>query len=154
MVALFVMMLVIVADVFMRYVFNAPIRGSYDLVGICLVVMVSFGFARVISDHDEILVDLVDAMVPPAVTRLLAHLAGLGSAVVLVFLFWAMAGPAASAYRYGDRSLELGLPMWMVWAVALVGLVGAVLAAFVAMLLPRPAERSNDPVQGAGDGFE
>ena len=30
--ALIILMLVTVADVFLRYVFNNPVRGSYDLV--------------------------------------------------------------------------------------------------------------------------
>ncbi|MDP2780605.1 TRAP transporter small permease [Devosia sp.] len=152
MLALFAMMLVVVADVFMRYVFNAPIRGSYDMVGILLVIMVSFGFARVIADRAEIVIDLVDSFVPASVARGLSVIAGIGGGVVLGFIFWAMIGPAKSAYAYGDRSLELNLPVWTIWVMALLGLSGAMLASLRVMFVPW--DPGSSPVHGDGSGFE
>lgn len=40
-----------------------------------------------------------------------------------------MFGPARDAFTYGDRSLELGVPLWTLWAVAFVGLAGTCWAA-------------------------
>jgi len=147
--ALVAMMLIIVADVFMRYAFNAPIPGSYDLVGIALAVMVFFGLAQVISDRAEITIDIIDNLSSPAFVRLLKLIAGLAAFGILVFVFWSMVGPMLSAYRYGDRSLELNLPVWLIWVVSLVGLSGAILAAFLTMFTPQqsdilPNERGND----------
>lgn len=131
MLALVAMMTIIVADVFMRYAFNAPIPGTYDLVGILLAIMVFFGLAKVISERAEITIDLVDSLVPPIVVRLLMMIASLVALGVLGFIFWSMIGPMISAHRYGDRSLELNLPVWLTWALSLVGLSGAILAAFM-----------------------
>ena len=39
-IALVVMMLVVVADVALRFLFNLPVRGAYDIVSVCLLVMV------------------------------------------------------------------------------------------------------------------
>lgn len=133
MLALVAMMTIIVADVFMRYAFNAPIPGTYDLVGILLAIMVFFGLAKVISERAEITIDLVDSLVPPIVVRLLMIIASLIALGVLGFIFWSMIGPMISAHRYGDRSLELNLPVWLTWALSLVGLSGAILAAFMAV---------------------
>ena len=41
--ALGVMMLVVVADVILRAVFNTPVKGAYDVVSISLLVMTMFG---------------------------------------------------------------------------------------------------------------
>lgn len=132
MLALVAMMTIIVADVFMRYAFNAPIPGTYDLVGILLAIMVFFGLAKVISERAEITIDIVDTLVPALVVRLLMIIASLIALAVLLFVFWSMIGPMISAHRYGDRSLELNLPVWLTWALSLVGLAGAILAAFMA----------------------
>lgn len=131
MLALMAMMMIIVADVFMRYAFNAPIPGTYDLVGILLAIMVFFGLAKVISERAEITIDIVDSLLPQAVVRMLKLIASLTALGILIFIFWSMIGPMISAHRYGDRSLELNLPVWLTWVLSLVGLTGAVLAAFM-----------------------
>ncbi len=143
MLALLAMMLVVVGDVFMRFVFNAPIRGSFDLVGMCLVVMVAFGLPRVIADRMELAIELIDIMVPPRVVRVLSMVAGTLSTLVLLFILWAMIKPAISAYNYGDRSLELNVPVWIIWVLALAGIASAAVAALAASLMPsEPAGRA------------
>lgn len=123
-VALAAMMLVVVADVVLRFAFNTPIRGAYDIVSIALLVMVFFGIAPVVSRQGEILIDLIDSFLPERGLRFLRACAALGTLCVFLFLGWSMIGPARDAYRYGDRSLELGLPVWCLWAAAYVGLAG------------------------------
>jgi TRAP-type C4-dicarboxylate transport system permease small subunit len=134
MLALVVMMLVVVADVFMRYAFNAPIRGSYDIVEICLVIFVFFGIPSVIAERQEIVIDLIDGLAPKGLVRLFSAIAAVLAAAVLIFIFWSMLRPATDAYRYGDVRLELNLPVWIIWAIALTGFAGAILAALSAVL--------------------
>ena len=136
MLALVAMMLVVVADVFMRYVFNAPIRGSFDLVEIFLAVMVFFGMAGVIRRGQELVIDLIDGLLSARVIRRLVAVASALSAIVLSFIFWSMLGPAKDAYNYGDLRLELNLPVWIIWVLTLVGLSGGVLASLAVLLLP------------------
>jgi TRAP-type C4-dicarboxylate transport system permease small subunit len=132
-VALVLMMLVVVCDVTLRYLFNSPLRGSYDLVEILLVVMVFFGLPRLFADGAHIAIELIDA-VAPALAPALSRLAALLSLLALLFIFYAMLEPTRSAFLYGDRSLELNLPEWIVWVLALVGLVGSIAAAAAAVL--------------------
>lgn len=127
--ALAAMMLVVVADVVLRFAFNTPVRGAYDVVSIGLLVMVFFGIAPVIVRRGEILIDLIDPFLPRSALRGLGVAAALGTIGVFLFLGWSMIGPALDAHRYGDRSLELGLPVWWLWAVAFVGLAGILWAA-------------------------
>jgi len=152
MVALLTMMMVVVADVFMRAAFNAPIRGSFDLVGMCLVVMVAFGLPRVIADRLELAIELIDMMVPPPVVRVLSTVAGILSTFVLLFILWSMIKPTVSAYNYGDRSLELNLPVWIIWALALAGMASAAIAALAAALTRQQPAAS--PPTGGEANFE
>jgi TRAP-type C4-dicarboxylate transport system permease small subunit len=125
--ALIVMMLVTVADVALRYLFNHPISGSYDLVESTLVVFVFHGMSAVFLARQNIAIDLVDSLIGQQAVGLLVGLADLLSLAALAILAWAMATPALQAYAYGDRKLELGLPIWVLWGFALAGMVGAML---------------------------
>ena len=136
MLALLAMMLMIVSDVFMRYIFNAPILGTYDVVEICLVIAVTFSFGAVISGSQEIVIDLIDQFVPARFVTVLKRIAAFGSATVLVFIFTSMITPTLQSHRYGEIRLELNMPVWIVWAIALVGMAGGVLASLVQLLKP------------------
>lgn len=135
-IAVVLMVLVIVVDVLLRAVLNMPLSGSYDAVGMLLLVSVFFAFGPIILARHEIVIDLVDGLLPPAVTELLSRFSSLLGAVVLGYLFWAMFQPMFEARAYGDISLELGLPLWIVWCVAMIGMAGGVLAAAVNVFLP------------------
>jgi len=129
--ALLVMMLVIVGDVFMRYLFNAPITGTYDVVEMCLVTAVTFSMGAVISGSREIVIDLIDQIASDRTVVVLRRCAAFASAGILLFIFNSMITPAFQSYQYGEIRLELNMPVWISWALALVGVGGGVLASFV-----------------------
>lgn len=131
--ALLVMMLVVVGDVVLRAVFNLPIKGAYDIVSIALLVMTMFGMAPVVARRGEILIDLVDGFLPQGVLRLLVLVAMLMGLLLFLFFGWAMLSPAMDAWRWGERSLELGMPKWPLWVVAFIGL-GGIFWAYVLQL--------------------
>jgi TRAP-type C4-dicarboxylate transport system permease small subunit len=136
--ALVVLMMVTVTDVLLRYLFNSPVRGSYDLVESMLLVFVFNGMAAGFFLRRNVVIDLIDAAVGRSGAVVLIRIADLLSVVCLVLLMWAMLGPATQAYEYGDRKLELNLPIYILWIVALVSLAGTLVCALVA-LLARPA---------------
>lgn len=151
MMALGVMMLAIVSDVFMRYVFNSPITGVYDLVEICLVIAVFYSTGVVIQNMQEIVIDIIDQFVTSNKVRFLRRAASLLSAAVLVFIFISMLTPAMQAYQYGDIRLELKMPAWIVWVIALVGMSGGVLAAIANVFGHTPAA---SPIPSAGEDIQ
>lgn len=122
--ALVVMMLVVVGDVLLRAVFNVPIKGAYDIVSMALLVMSTFGMAPVVARRGEILVDLVDGLLPSVAIRMLVLCSAMIGLLLFLFFGWAMLAPALDAWRWGERSLELGIPKWPLWVVAFVALVG------------------------------
>jgi len=139
MLALVVMGVVTAADVALKYLFSQPIAGAYDLVESLLPVVIFNGLPATLLRRQNILIDLVDHLAGPRRTRLLVTAADLVMLAMLGLIAWAMTGPALQALEYGDRKLELGLPIWAVWAGVLVGMAGSVLAALATALAGPPA---------------
>ncbi len=139
MLALAVMGSVTVADVLMKYLFSRPILGAYDLVESLLPVVVFNGLPATLLRRQNIVIDLVDHLAGPGHTRLLVVAADLVMLAVLAVIAYAMVAPALQALDYGDRKLELGLPVWVVWAGAMMGVAGSVLAALAVVLRGPPA---------------
>jgi len=133
-IALVAMMIVVVTDVTLRFVFNTPVRGAYDIVSFALLIMVFFGIGPVIVAGKEIVMDLFDHILPGPALKGLRIIAAIGTLAIFLFISWSMIGPAVNAWRYGDRSLELNLPVWMLWVCALTGLVGILISAFAALI--------------------
>ena len=140
MVALTVMMLTTVAEVFFRYVFGRPIPGAYDMVEVCLPIFVFNGVASVFWRRQNIVIDLIDNLVSPAAARLLVRFGEGMMIVALMLVLWAMVSPALQAFDYGDRKLELGLPVYIVWIFAFCGVAGSIVCAAAALARPLPRQ--------------
>ena len=136
--ALVILMMITVADVTLRYLLNSPVRGSYDMVESMLLVFVFNGMAAGFFMRRHVVIDLIDAAVGRRGTIVLIRIADILSVICLVLLMWAMLGPTMQAYDYGDRKLELNLPIYVLWIAALTSLAGTFVCALVA-LLARPA---------------
>lgn len=149
MVALLVMMLTIVCDVFMRYVFNTPITGAYDIVEISLIIVVFYSLGAIIISLQEILIDLIDHLVSPRTVVFLQRFSALLSTAILIFIFVSMMTPAIQSYQYGEMRLELNMPTWIMWAIALVGMANGVLASLVKLITPGVMRTiRDDPPEG------
>lgn len=129
MLALAVMMIVTVTDVTLRYLFNRPIRGAYDLVEVCLAIFVFNGLPSVFRARKHVTIDVVDHLAPPGVIRIFSMLGDLSMILVSALIFAAMFAPALQSWQYGDRKLELGLPIFIVWIAVILGMGGAIVAA-------------------------
>jgi TRAP-type C4-dicarboxylate transport system permease small subunit len=136
MVALCVMMLTIVIDVLMRHFFNHPIQGAYDLVESMLVIVVFNSFSARFLARQNIVIDLIDAVVSPVFRTVLVRLADVITIALVALLIWAMTTPAMQAFEYGDRKLELGLPLWILWVVAILSMCGTLVCSVGALLRP------------------
>lgn len=123
------------ADVALRYGFGRPIHGAYDIVECMLVLLVFHGLSAVFLDRGHIVIDLVDHLVGSRLRRGLLGLGDVAGVLALLLMAWAMVEPAVQAWDYGDRKLELGLPVWVVWVFAGTGMAGAIVCAVGVALL-------------------
>jgi len=138
-VALIVMMLATLADVFMRYVFNNPIRGVYEFVEAMMVLFVFNGMSTAFLQRRNIVIDLVDSVAPRPIVTALVRLADLLTVVTVGMFAYAMIKPALQSYSYGEVKMELQVPIWWFWAAALIGVAGAILCAIGALFAPAAA---------------
>jgi TRAP-type C4-dicarboxylate transport system permease small subunit len=145
-VALVVMMCVTIVDVFLRYVFNSPIRASYDIVEAMMVLLVFNGMSTAFLRRRNIVIDLIDSFAARGIVTVLIRLSDLLTILTLALFIYAMTTPALQSYGYGERKMELGLQIWILWAAALVGIIGAIVCAFGALLLPASTRR-DEPLE-------
>src|SRR5262249_42003560 len=83
---LVILMMVTVADVFLRYLFNSPVRGSYDMVESMLLVFVFNAMAAGFFLRRNIVIDLIDSAVGARATALLIRIADVLSVVCFLGL--------------------------------------------------------------------
>ncbi len=137
--ALVVLMTVTCVDVFMRYLFNRPIRASLDTVEVMLLVFVFNGMAAAFFDRRHIVIDLLDGVFGVRATGVLIRVADVLSVLCLLLLAWAMLLPARQAFQYGDSKMELPIPIYGLWIVALASLAGTIFCALVTLVAKPPA---------------
>jgi len=146
-VALVTMMLVTLVDVFMRYAFNNPIRGAYELVEAMMLVFVFNGMSTAFLQRRNIVIDLVDSILHRTIVVALIRLSDVLTVATITLFAYAMIKPALQSYSYGEVKMELQVPIWWFWAVALVGIAGAILCAAGALIAPPPKPRHDkEPV--------
>jgi TRAP-type C4-dicarboxylate transport system permease small subunit len=122
------MLLLTVADVVLRGLFNYPIRGVYDLVELLLAATFFFALPCVFLRDENILVNSIDDFAPrwvPALKRAANFLALL----MLAVMFWQGFIAARDSYEFHDVTGDLGLPRTWHWMALLIGVIGSALAA-------------------------
>ena len=129
------MMLLTVADVVLRKVSNTPIHGTFELVELLLVCTFFFALPATFLRDEHIVVDLVDARVPRAVTWIKRFAAALAVAM-LATIAWQSWLYARDAMSFGDVTADLSLPKILYWAPLVFGIAGGAAAA-AAMVVKR-----------------
>ena len=148
MIALVIMMGSTCVDVALRFLFDRPIRGAYDIVEACLVVFVFHGTSASFFARKNIVIDIIDSLISPRLESALVRLSDVVSVVLLMLVTAAMISPALQAYDYGDRKLELGLQLWVLWIFAIVGLIGTLLCALGPLFRPVSTARRTAQADG------
>jgi TRAP-type C4-dicarboxylate transport system permease small subunit len=143
-VALIIMMVATLADVSLRYLFNSPIRGTYELVEAMMAVFVFNGMSTAFLQRRNIAIDLIDNFAHRHVVTALIRLSDVLSVVTLAGFGYAMITPALQSFSYGEIKMELQVPIWWFWAAALIGMAGAILCAIGALIAP-PDTHHDEP---------
>ena len=132
---------------FLRYVFNSPIRGSYDLVETMLAVFVFHGMSTGFLQRRNIVIDLIDFFAHRSIVIILIRISDLLTILTLALFAYAMIKPAMQAYAYNELKMELQIPVWYLWAVALLGMAGAILCAIGRLFAPAEAKHYDEPAE-------
>jgi TRAP-type C4-dicarboxylate transport system permease small subunit len=137
-VALVLLMLITVLDVFLRYVFNNPIRASYDSVESLLLIFVFNSMAATFFTRRNVVIDVIDGFIPRRAVGAFIRVADILSVITLGLLLWAMVVPAMQSYGYGEIKQELRLPIYLLWYAAIASLACTIFCAAV-MAITKPA---------------
>jgi TRAP-type C4-dicarboxylate transport system permease small subunit len=122
------MMLLTVADVLLRSVWNLPIRGTYELVELFLCATFFVALPAVFLREDHIVVDSIDRRLPRAVPWL-KRTARVIAVAMLLLMTWQGGIAARDAWSFGDVTSDLTLPRILYWIPLLFGLGGGAVAA-------------------------
>jgi TRAP-type C4-dicarboxylate transport system permease small subunit len=125
------MMLLTVADVFLRAFFSYPIQGMLELVELGLACTIFLALPAVFLRDEHLVVDVIDHLTRPAVVRILDLVGALISLGVLVVMAWQMVPLARTMHEFGDVTSDLSIPKLWYWIPVLLGVVASALATLV-----------------------
>ena len=108
---LILMVMLTVADVFLRYVFNRPILGSYELTEFMMAVLVfsTIGYTMVVKGH--VVVDLVFTKLPQRSKDILECITSFIAFILFAVVAWRNAVQASTAWGRNDVTAELFIPI-------------------------------------------
>ena len=119
------MMLLTVADVASRWLFNTPIRGMLDLIELGLACTFFLALPAVFLRDEHLVVDAIDPLVSRRTVRLLDLAGAVISLVVLAVIAWQMLPLARSMIEFGDVSSDLAIPKLYYWLPVLIGIIAS-----------------------------
>lgn len=98
------------ADVFARYLFAAPIRGSVEIIQFAMALVIFTALPLVTRQRGHVTVSLIDGLLPRAgrrIQRVLCDALSLLALGVLTWRLWLQAGDDVAA---STRTIVLGWP--------------------------------------------
>lgn len=107
-----IMTLLIGMDVILRVFLGTPIRGTHDMVGLCLLMLFLLGLPHSWRGGYHVRMDMVYGAMPDWLRRLVdifASLAAIVFAVILAYQAWRY---IPHFQRVGSSSVTLGIPYW------------------------------------------
>lgn len=115
------------ADVVLRYVLNAPIRGALEITEFAMAGLIFAALPLVTLKRENVVIDILDSHLKPVVNRTLDSLASLVAGVCSVFLAWRLAVLASSLADAGETTAALQIPVYPVaWFMAALTVINAV----------------------------
>lgn len=107
---LLAMMLLTVADVVGRYLFNRPVRGAFEVTELMMVVLIFAGLPLVSYSDEHAVMDFVDRLLGPAGRLALWRAVQVLCAAFMLLLAWLLWLKAARISAYRDTTDVLRIP--------------------------------------------
>jgi len=137
--AIVAMMLLTCADVFLRYLFNAPIEGTLDLTQMLMVIVVFFGLAYCGWTGGHVVVDLLRELLPVKVIVPLAIAVNAAGAVAMFAMGWESIQTSLVYMLTGETPMTVLIPKYpFIWIAAFGSFTYAAVLVFKSF---RPDER-------------
>lgn len=98
------------ADVFARYIFSAPIRGSIEIIEYAMAMAIFTALPLVTRSRGHVSVSLIDGMIKGGVRRAKTVLCDLISAFALGLTTWRLGVQAIEDFKADSATLVLAWP--------------------------------------------
>lgn len=113
-VVMFLMMTITLIDVLGRYLFSAPLNGSYELTELMLAAVIFLGLPLITAEGGHIVVDILD----PVFSSWVERIKNLVVELINIFAFgtftWVLWEQALKLQRYQDTTAVLHIPLaWL-----------------------------------------
>ena len=137
--AIVAMMLLTCTDVFLRYVFNAPIEGALDITQMLMVIVVFFGLGYCGWTGGHVVVDLLRELLPAKIVVPLAVLVNAVGAAIMFAMAWQSLRTSFTYMLTGETPMTVLIPKYpFIWVAAFGALTYALILLFKTV---RPDER-------------
>ncbi|HUU40812.1 MAG TPA: TRAP transporter small permease [Desulfatiglandales bacterium] len=131
--AIFAMMALTCADVFMR-IFRKPITGTYEIVSFLGAIAVSFAIAHTSAEKGHVSVSLIVQLFPKKAQGIIEAVISMLGILLFIFIAWQSLVYGMDCQRTGEVSLTLGFPFYPVMYGVAMGAVVECLVLFVDFL--------------------
>lgn len=111
---LFALMCVVMADVSMRYLFNAPLQWSYEVISVFLMPGLFFlAVSHTLKSHSHVAVDIVHNYISPKSRYVLQAIVSVIAMPAFAIATWYSAGVTLNDFETGAVSSSgLAVPTW------------------------------------------
>ena len=128
------MMFLIMTDVVLRYVFNSPITGSYEIIQYMLTILISFAVVYCAYKRSHVSVDIVFDLLPSKPQSVVACLGVLIVLILFILIAWENVLYIKETYDQRLTSTILYIPTFPFVASVAVGFVAICLVMFIEFL--------------------
>ena len=120
---LFGLMLVVMADVTLRYLFNAPLLWSYEVISVFLLPGLFFlSVSHALSTHTHVSVDILQNYVSDKTRYVFEAITSAVATPVFAFIAWVALQQTIEQFAAGtSHTMGLELPSWVTTALLPVG---------------------------------
>lgn len=113
---LLVIVLITFFDVFARYLFSAPIKGSVEMIEFSMALVVFGALPLVTRKRLHVSVSLVDGFFTGVGRQIKIFVCDLISAAALAILTWRLYAVTLDELDYGSETLVLMMPFWPLYS--------------------------------------
>ena len=131
---LIAMMLLTVADVLLRKLFNSPILGSVELVEVMMIFTGFLGLAWCAFNDSHIKVDLIVGSFPPRVQNIIDSITYLLTIVICAILSWRSIIESFAVHESNAFTPTLKIPLYPFYIVVGIGF-GVLLLAVIVLFI-------------------
>ena len=122
------MMALTFVDVVLRYVFNRPLRGGFEITELLLLVLIFAGLPLVSHADEHVTMDFVDQVLGPRGRERLARAINAIVAALMFFMAWQVWIRAGRVASYGDATdvLRIAYGPFVYFMALMVALAGVI----------------------------